>query len=133
MKKFGFDIHGVFDTYSSLKDIGAALIKAGHEVHIMTGAPLEVARKHLNKIGAIQGRHYSHFYSVADTLIDQGVDVTWRDPENPMFEDEVWNKAKAEYCKEKKINMLLDDSPIYGTYFEDMETEYIQVSKMVQK
>ena len=30
---------------------------------------------------------------------------------------EIWNRTKAEYCEREGISLMLDDSPVYGSYF----------------
>lgn len=68
-KKFGIDIHGVLDRYGALLDVCHALVMAGHEVHVLTGPVEDLARKHLGALGAEQGEHYTHIFSIADHLI----------------------------------------------------------------
>ena len=33
------------------------------------------------------------------------------------MDKEIWNRTKAEYCAEAGIDMMIDDSPVYGSYF----------------
>lgn len=127
MSKFGFDIHGVLDKHPNLLLIMKALLDAGHDVHVLTGPSFHLAVEHLEALGAELGVHYNHLFSITDHLISMGYDVVWRDPQNPVFSDAPWDSAKAEYCKVQGICMLLDDSPVYGQYFEKDGTDYVQI------
>jgi len=115
--KFGFDVHGVVDTHSDVyAAISAALVVAGHEVHVITGA---VMSPELDAILKKAGVTYTHFFSIAQHHMDKGEDeVKWVNGE-PWMDDEIWNRTKAEYCHKEGIRLLIDDSPVYGQYFED--------------
>jgi hypothetical protein len=127
MAKFGFDIHGVMDKYPNLLIIMKSLMDCGHDVHVLTGPSIPLAIEHLQAVGAELGVHYNHLFSITDHLIECGYDVQWRDPSNPVFADAPWDSAKAEYCAVHNICMMLDDSPVYGKYFNQGITEYLQV------
>ena len=124
--KFGIDIHGVLDTDPTIRELCKKLMDAGHEVHILTGPTEDLALEHLEQLAVKEGVHYSHLFSIADQLLSKGLDATWKDSNNPLFEDEPWDRAKADYCKEEGITLHIDDSPVYGKYF-NMDTTYIQV------
>lgn len=121
----GFDIHGVTDKNPVFKSIARAMLAAGHKIHIITGSPMSKAKKDLEKLGMVVGEDYNYIFSITEYLIEKGVEVTWKDPENPMFPDDEWNKAKARYCQLKKIDIHFDDSDIYGKYFT---TLYAQIN-----
>ncbi len=107
--KFGFDVHGVVDTHCDIyATITAALVAAGHEVHVITGA---VMSPELEGILKDSGVTYTHFFSIAQFHMDKG-------------DDEVWNRTKADYCHREAINVLIDDSPVYGQFF-DKDTIYL--------
>ena len=119
--KFGFDVHGVLDTHCDIYSaITAALVAAGHEVHVITGA---VMSPELDNILKEAGVSYTHFFSIAQHHMDKGEnEVKWVDGE-PWMDDEVWNRTKAEYCEDEGIKLVIDDSPVYGQYFG--ETLYL--------
>lgn len=129
MAAFGFDIHGVLDTYKSLRTVCASLVKAGHTVHIMTGARKDVALLHLHEANIVDGWHYNFLYSISDDLLERGIPVVWK-ADNPKFADVDWDSAKALYCKTHGIIALFDDSPVYGTYME-AQTEFIHIGTRV--
>ncbi len=113
--KFGFDIHGVVDTHPEVyAAITKALEEAGHEVHVITGAQrtpeLEFRLQDL-------GIRYTHWFSIVQYHLDKGdIDVKFVDGQ-PWMDREAWNRTKAEYCEEAGIDLVIDDSPIYGSYF----------------
>lgn len=122
--KIGLDIHGVTDTNPFFKEMAKAMIAAGHKIHIITGASSIKAYRDLSNLDMEHQVHYHCVFSITDYLLEKGVAVTWKDPENPMFPDSEWNKAKAKYCEENDITIHFDDSEIYGLFFN---TPYAQV------
>lgn len=122
--KIGLDIHGVTDSNPFFKVMASALIAAGHEIHIITGASIEKAIRDLRSAGLEVGIEYTTIFSITDELLERGVPVTWKNPSNPMFPDLDWNKCKARYCAENEIDIHFDDSDIYGLYFT---TPYAQI------
>ena len=116
--KLGLDIHGVLDSrqefFSALTKV---LVAAGWEIHIITGG------------SALEGNvvqeckdldiSYTHFFSVFDHLkaikakTNEELGIASRWP----FPDEVWNTAKAVYCRENNIDMHIDDMPEYMEFF----------------
>lgn len=122
MLKIGIDIHGVIDKYPTLFERQTKeWIRDGHEVHIITGNMKTPEILELLKSLNIS---YTHFYSVSDDLLAKGKVIRWASPNDPWFNDDDWNKAKAEYCKANKIDAHFDDSDEYRKHFT---TPYIKV------
>jgi len=116
--KVGIDYHGVLDTHPFFKEMAALFVGAGHEVHLITGAQFNDRFKNkLKKLGIEEAVHYTHFFSISCHLVENNTDVRWEDSENPWFPDEVWNAAKAEYCREHNIDMHFDDTEVYSETF----------------
>lgn len=116
MKKIGIDFHGVLDLDSDkFRTIAKFAVKAGHEVHILTGSSWEkfIVESH----GLLEeGTHYTHFFSVCDYLIEKGVEN--RGNLNfPMFDSDIWNEAKGEYAFYTGLDEHFDDCEIYATNF----------------
>jgi hypothetical protein len=42
------------------------------------------------------------------------------------MDPEIWNPTKAALCATAGIDIMVDDSPIYGKYFLDVKTQYVQ-------
>lgn len=120
--KYGIDIHGVADTKKLFfARFSERAIANGHEVHIITG---NMRTPEIEKELSGYGIEFTHFFSVSDTLLADGKETHWTSPNDPWFKAEEWNKAKADYCKENKIDLHFDDSNDYGKYFE---TPYVKV------
>jgi len=116
--KYGFDVHGVIDTYPDvIVPLMRALKRAGHEVHIITGSKVgKRINNYLKKYGVYKGIHYTHFFSISSHLISKGEIVKYIKGK-PWFKGNKWDKTKGEYCKRNEIALMLDDSDSYGKYF----------------
>jgi len=122
--KFGIDIHGVADYKRKFfSTFSKRAIENGHEIYIITGSLL--TPKLIYYLLDIDMK-WSYIFSVADYLIDQGVECRFSSPDNPWFPDDDWNRAKGEFCKMEGINLHFDDSKTYSKYFN---TPYIFVGK----
>lgn len=125
--KIGLDIHGVIDKLPFLAVLGEVLVKEGHEVHIITGAPWsavsdgiythEGIQPYLNQHGFVKGKNFTHFFSIVDYHKSLGTTVTC-DEKGCWLDNEVWNQCKAEYCQKVGIDLHLDDSPSYAKFFK---------------
>jgi len=117
--KVGLDCHGIIDSFPDFFSIlGELFVRNSHEVHIITGSTVnEKLIKYLTKHKMYKGINYTHIFSITDYLIEKGEKVTWEDEDNPWFDQNTWNKAKAEYCIENKIDMHFDDSKEYCKHF----------------
>jgi hypothetical protein len=116
--KLGIDIHGVLDTNPFFKEAAKLFIAAGHEVHIITGAQFnERVKKKFEKLGIEEGTHYTHFFSISGYLLEKDVVVRWEDSNNPWFDENAWNTAKSDYCREQAIDIHFDDTDVYSKYF----------------
>ena len=114
--KIGLDFHGVIDAmpefFSFFTD---AIIKAGGEIHILTGGltnnDKEILEK--NKI------RYTHFFSITDYHDKKGTPTSGTHPKYgfPMISDEEWDKTKADYCRREVIDLHIDDTTAYNDYF----------------
>lgn len=112
--KIGIDFHGVIDKAPEFfNKLVCCLLMSNHEVHIITGETYETASKILNAYGI----GWTHFYSITDDLLNQGKRYKKDKNDRPCFSTIQWNRAKAIYCKEHGIDIMLDDSMIYGKYF----------------
>lgn len=129
MIKVGIDIHGCIDRHPEFFSFFTQAVviylskrQTQNQVHIITGSSwtpeiIELLEKY--------NIYYTDHFSVADYLLEKGEAVTWKDSKNPFFDNDVWNKAKAEYCERNKIDFHFDDSDSYGQYFKT--TKYIKV------
>ena len=117
--KFGFDYHGVLDAHPALYGcLTTALVGAGHEVHIITGhqKTTELTDQLTYPRGCI-GVKWTHWFSIVDYHIEQAKYKVSFEDDQPWLNDEAWNRTKAEYCDRVGIDLMIDDSPTYGSYF----------------
>lgn len=114
--KIGLDIHGVIDTNPKFfAAFTEALLAAGHEIHIITGPRHSQVEPLLRKWKI----KYTHFFSIVEYEEKRGVtEIMWAKNGDPFMSLNVWDRAKAKYCKRTKIDLHIDDSQKYGEYFE---------------
>lgn len=114
--KLGLDIHGMIDSDPKFfAELSRVLVEAGHEVHITTGSFItpEIVSELKN-----YGMEWTHLWSISDYYKSKPEVEMWYDEKGrPWVSDELWNKAKAEYAKEQELDLLLDDTEVYGKYF----------------
>ena len=121
--KVGLDYHGVidqhFEFFSTISDL---LVHAGHEVHIITGLSL------LDFVDTPAFRmHYNEIYSITDYLLNSGLKYRMDEHGRPIFAKKYWDKAKADYCKKNKIDIMIDDTKRYAKHFK---TPFFLFNKM---
>ena len=123
--KVGFDVHGVVDTFPFFAEMTRMYRAAGHEVHIITGQ-----KKDDNFLKELEdlGVEFTHYYSIVDELESRDSSlVEWDHNGKPHAPVDLWNVAKADYCKKEEITLLFDDSPTYGQFFNDIDTTYCHI------
>ena len=59
---------------------------------------------------------YTQIFSLLDYFASRGK-VEYFDNGNFKVPDELWNKAKADYCRENNIDIQIDDTASYGNDF----------------
>ena len=123
--KIGLDIHGVIDQDPSFfATLITRLRKQGHEVHILTGRELSddlIAR--LSGLGIA----YDQLFSITSYHKEIGTYVTYKDddPTQPLIAPPKWDRTKADYAKRVGLSLHIDDSPVYGEYFDRSVTQYL--------
>jgi hypothetical protein len=116
MMKLGLDFHGVITNNNKLfKTLADMIIMSGGEVHVITGAREDTFNKQCEEYGI--ALDHTHFFSISDYHIEKGTDVDLTDPDFPKMDTDLWDRAKAKYCAENGIDLMVDDSPHYGEYF----------------
>lgn len=111
--KIGVDFHGVINTKPDFfREFCREALKIGLEVYIISGGPRETILAYLNQYQI----PYTKLWCIFD-YYEQRHQVEFYDDGSFRIDDELWNKAKAEYCKEQNICIHIDDSAIYGREF----------------
>ena len=122
--KVGIDFHGVIDTFpDEFKRLAYALVKDGAEVHVVTGPQKD---EEMEDALMRAGIRYTHYFSIVDHLIENGVLVEWVGGQ-PFANRDQWDKAKAEYCEAQGIDFMIDDSPVYRETFHQIGTTYLHL------
>ena len=114
--KIGLDFHGVIDAMPDFFSFFAdAIIKAGGEIHILTGGLTNDDKQLLEK----HKIKYTHFFSIIDYHKEKGTPTSGTHPKYgfPMISDEEWDKTKADYCRREGIDLHIDDTTTYNDYF----------------
>lgn len=115
--KLGLDFHGVItDNPEFFKMLADIVIASGGEVHIITGSRYKTLMQEFLDLG-LKDIKCTDIFSVSDYHINNGEKVDLTDPNFPKMDEELWDKTKADYCRRKGIDLMIDDSPHYGEYF----------------
>ena len=114
--RLGLDVHGVITEFPKFfSELSRIFIHEGHEIHIITGSQVnDILFKKLN----VNEISYSKIFSISDYHISKGTAHWFSSENNPWLEEDIWNRSKADYCKNQNIGFHIDDSMKYGAFFE---------------
>ena len=111
--KIGLDFHGVISAQPKNFAIFCHEIRQkGIEVYIISGGPKDDVKRYLDN----HNIEYDHIWAIIDYYTNLGLSTFYEDGTFQVPTD-IWDKAKAAYCAEQKIEFHIDDSNIYGKYF----------------
>lgn len=120
--RIGIDVHGVADADREFfSDLTRLLVESGHEVHILTGSEHTLALETILRDRL--GLRWTHLFSITTHHKTVGTAIDFIDG-NPFMDEETWNRTKAEYCRINKVQLHIDDSPVYGRTFETPYARY---------
>ena len=111
--KIGLDYHGVIDCNPSyFSQFCAKAANRGHRIIIITGGPSPKIKKLLEKHHIL----YHHIFAITDYYqalrrIEQRPDGSFAIPQN------LWNRAKGDFCQYNRIDFHIDDSLSYKQWF----------------
>jgi len=116
MKKIGFDIHGVIDKNPELfSKIINRLKGLGYEIHIITGSL--ITEELLTEL-SLYNINYDQIFSILGFHQDKETEI-WEDANgNLWIDDDIWNESKGNYCNRNDFVFHLDDTKVYGNYFD---------------
>lgn len=113
--KIGLDYHNVIDALPIFfSELSKLFVQAGHEIHVITGK--EYSDELIQELKNLNIT-YTHIFSVITHCKEKGVEIWYTDNNNPWMDEKIWDKVKSEYCTKHNIDIMLDDSTVYGTYF----------------
>lgn len=130
--KLGLDLHGVIDQDPHFfATLSYHLRIEGHEVHILTGRELcdeLLAQLERFNIG------YTELFSITSYHKEIGTHVSYKDddPNWPLIAPPKWDPTKAGYAERAGLGLHIDDSPIYGKFFEG-RTQYLLYTPEVRE
>ncbi len=111
--KIGLDYHGVIDKnpayFSSFCKIA---LERGHQIYIITGGPQAQVEQSLAKAEI----YYNYIFAIVDYYATTH-QIKYFSDGSYHIPDELWNKAKGEYCFREQIDFHIDDSKEYEQYF----------------
>lgn len=115
MNRIGFDIHGVIDKNPELfSQLTHRFSKLGYEVHVLTGSLL--SKKITDQLESYNIK-YDKLFSILGYHKTRGTKM-WKDERGWWIDQDIWDETKAEYCRENDLNFHLDDTRVYGKYFD---------------
>lgn len=125
MLKLGLDLHGVIDNdpeyFSKLTNI----IKGKVEIHIISGGFLAEIKKFCKE----HNIYADEYYSIPDYLIFNGADYWYDSKGNFRVDDFVWDTAKGLYCRKNGIDIMVDDTEVYGNFMDKSTFFYLYNKK----
>lgn len=121
MKKVAFDIHGVIDAdYEFFSWLSHLLKEKSVEVHIITGGRYSENARLLKNWNI----YYDCFFSITDHHVALGTPIVPNCPDGQVcIADDLWDRAKGDYCKKHDIHLLVDDTPRYKDYMHKTHFE----------
>ena len=135
--KLGLDIHGTITSNPNFfLLLTNSIIYAGGQVHIISGPPLSQINKELDTLGfllkfrIVEGSeskiygNYTHLFSIVDYHKNRGTPMTQDEKGNWHLDKILWDETKAMYCLEHNIDLMIDNSPIYGEFFKTPYAKY---------
>ncbi|MDO8640115.1 MAG: hypothetical protein Q7R33_01095 [Nitrosarchaeum sp.] len=119
--KIGLDVHGVITKYPEVfGPLSKELLTTGHEIHIVTGA--KISRTLVEKL-LDYNVFWTSIFSIVNFHEATGIQIKY-DDKGPWIENNLWNQTKAMYAKNAGLDWHIDDSEIYGQYFDE-HTNYL--------
>jgi len=123
--KIGVDIHGVAtDSTEFFVEFTRTMVEAGHEVHILSGPPIDLIKVEIEQLGL----YYTHIFSISSFHQENGTPMTWDDG-HPFMDDYEWDKTKADYCLREGIHLHIDDSDAYNYFFKTPYARFYSKNK----
>lgn len=121
-KKISVDFHGVI---SAEPEFFGKLMRVWQKqeikLYVVSGGPREYIEQYLTKYKIPYDELWCIFdYFNAREKVAVAADGSFH------IDDEMWNRAKGDYCSREKIGLHIDDSAIYGKYFT---TPYVRFDR----
>jgi len=139
MIRLGLDLHGVIDKDPEFfSELAQHMIPRGHEIYVVTGREdTEDLHDELKACGmeGVAHKNYTRILSITNYQKKLGTPISYLDDRKsqPIMDPAIWNPTKAALCATAGIDIMVDDSSIYGKYFLDVKTQYLQYTPGVRE
>lgn len=111
--KIGLDYHGVIDQRSEyFSEFCKIARQRGHRIYIITGGPQAKVEEYLRHSNI----EYDVIFAILDYYKQRGEAVADVSGELIVPED-LWNRAKADFCRSNHINFHIDNGREYQCWF----------------
>jgi hypothetical protein len=111
--KIGLDYHGVITANPLFfKKFNEYALEKGCLIYVISGGYKSDIEEYLK----LHNIKYSTVWSMVEHFDNLGK-ITHYNDGSFHVDNDLWDKAKAQYCAENKIDFHIDDSLIYGKYF----------------
>lgn len=129
--KFGLDIHGVINEKPEFwQKFAKTIIKAGGEIHIISGPPKEQITEELKKLWLMGGALcYTHIFSIVDYHKELSTSMQQDSEGNWHLDHYLWDRTKADYCLNHQIDLMIDDSDAYNYFFKTPYARFFSKNK----
>ncbi len=112
--KIGIDYHGVTNANPIFfAEFTKEAKKKNIEIIIISGGAKVDVEAYLKRYGIV----YTDIFSLLDYFKEKRM-VTFYEDGSFFVPNEIWNRAKANYCYQNNIDVHIDDSMLYGSYFQ---------------
>ena len=118
----GLDIHGVIDSCPGFFSLLTHSMKSsGNTITILTGAQIKPKLiEELKSYNIV----WDNLFSISDYHIGIGTPMKFKDSDNPVIDDELWNRTKGEWCDENGVDIMIDDTERYKPFFKKCKFVY---------
>lgn len=124
--KIGLDYHGVIDLNPKyFAEFCTKAKQRNHDIYIITGGPKTLVDYNLKKNHVLYDMCFavSDYYQAKNKIIQKTTGEF-------IVPDNLWNMAKADFCRRSHINIHIDDSLKYINWFS---TPYCYYDKNTNK
>lgn len=124
--KIGLDYHGVIDINTKyFADFCKEANKRDHLIYIITGGPKTLVDYKLKDNNIF----YDLCFAISDYYIAKNK-IVQKETGEFIIPDNLWNIAKADFCRRSQVNIHIDDSLKYINWFS---TPYCYYNKKDNK
>lgn len=142
--KIALDIHGVISEKPEFfKKLMHSICLSGGEVHILSGPPMDKIKFELAQLGIgyftqnmqydkeiiTYSGHFTSLFSIVDYLKQNNIPLIQDSKGNFHAEEYLWDRAKGDYCLRYNIDLMIDDSDAYSSFFKTPYARYYSKTK----